>query len=172
MILGLDGVSVGVRHGLLSMTEEVMVAGPLEIIVVLSWVGSLILEHLEDLVTAESQERTHKGPDVVDPVVTVEASDDRRTERSSRVDGCARPVSCTDVGNKDRDANADGGKMSAAMLLDGKEVDGQNELGSEEHLDKDTLSNTRPVAESIGDEKRAGKECICDACSGYGSDKL
>jgi hypothetical protein len=80
MVLGLDGVRVSVGHGLLSVVEEVVAAGSLEIIVVLSWVGSLILEHLKDLVAAESQERTQKGPDIVDPVVTVEARDDRRSE--------------------------------------------------------------------------------------------
>lgn len=172
MILGLDVVSVSVGHGFLSVAEEVMVARPVKIIVILSRVGSLILEHLKDLVAAESQERTHKGPDVVDPVVTVEARDDRRTEGSSRVDGCARPVGRTDVGDEDGDTNADGGKMGAAVLLDGEEVDCQDELRSEEHLDEDTLSNACPVAESIGDEKLAGKECIRDACSGDGSDKL
>ncbi|KAI6761361.1 hypothetical protein HG531_001914 [Fusarium graminearum] len=172
MILGLDVVSVSVGHGFLSVAEEVMVARPVKIIVILSRVGSLILEHLKDLVAAESQERTHKGPDVVDPVVTVEARDDRRTEGSGRVDGCARPVGRTDVGDEDGDTNADGGKMGAAVLLDGEEVDCQDELRSEEHLDEDTLSNACPVAESIGDEKLAGKECIRDACSGDGSDKL
>ena len=81
MILRFDGVSVRVRHGLLAMVEEVMAAGSLDIIVILSWVGGLILKHLKDLVAAESQEGTHKGADVVDPVIAVEAGDDRRTER-------------------------------------------------------------------------------------------
>jgi hypothetical protein len=172
VVLGLNRVSMGMGHGLLSVAEEVMVAGSLEIIIVLSRVGSLILEHLKNLVAAESQERTHKGPDIVDPVVTVEARDDRRTEGSGRVDGRARPVGRTDVGDEDRNTNADGGKMSATVLLDSEEVDCQDELGSEEHLDKDTLSDARPVAKSIGDKKRAGEECICNASSGYGSDKL
>lgn len=101
MILGFDGVSVRVRRGLLFMVEKVMAAGSLDIIVVLSWVGGLILEHLKDLIAAESQEGTHKGAEVVDPVVAVEAGDDRRAERSSRVDRGARPVCRTDVSNED-----------------------------------------------------------------------
>ena len=101
MVLGIDGVSVRVRRGLLVMVEEMMTAGSLEIIVVLSWVGGLILEYLKDLVAAESQEGAHKGTDVVDPVVAVEAGDDGRTEGSSRVDRSACPVGRTDVGNED-----------------------------------------------------------------------
>jgi hypothetical protein len=76
------------------------------------------------------------------------------------------------MSDEDRDTDADGGKMGATVLLDGEEIDGQDKLGSEEHLDEDTLSNARPVAESIGDKERTGKECVCNACSGYGSDKL
>lgn len=123
MILGFDGVSVSVGHRLLSMVEEVMAARSLEVIVVLSWVGGLVLKYLEDLVAAESQERTHKWADVVDPVVTVEANNDRRTERSSRVDGCACPVGRTDVGNEDRDTDADGCEVGATVLLYSEEVD-------------------------------------------------
>lgn len=62
--------------------------------------------------------------------------------------------------------------MGAAVLLDGEEVDGQDKLCCEEHLDENTLSDARPVTESIGDEKWTGEECVCDACSGHGSDKL
>ncbi|KAI6769500.1 hypothetical protein HG530_004129 [Fusarium avenaceum] len=122
--------------------------------------------------SAEGKERAHEGSDVVDPVVAVEASDDGRTERSGRVDGCARPVGCTDVGNEDRDADADGGKMGAAMLLDGKEVDSQDELRCEEHLDKDTLGDACAIAESIGDKERAGDESFRDTRSGNGGNQL
>ena len=62
--------------------------------------------------------------------------------------------------------------MSAAVLLDGEEVDSQDKLCCEEHLDEDTLSDARAVAESICDKKRTGEESVCDACSGHGSDKL
>ena len=62
--------------------------------------------------------------------------------------------------------------MGAAVLLDGEEVDSQDKLCCEEHLDEDTLSDARPVTESVCDKKRSGEGSECDACSGRGSDKL
>lgn len=76
MVLGLKSVGLGVRDGLLLvMAEEVMLATPLQIIIVLARIGSLILEHLKDLVAAEGQERAHEGTEVVDPIIPMETSD-------------------------------------------------------------------------------------------------
>lgn len=76
MVLGLKSVGLGVSDGLLLvMVEEVMLATPLQIVIILARVGSLILEHLKDLVTAVGQERTHEGTKVVDPIIPMETSD-------------------------------------------------------------------------------------------------
>lgn len=76
MVLGLKSVGLGVRDGLLLvMAEEVMPATPLQIIIILARIGSLILKHLKDLVAAEGQERAHEGTEVVDPIIPMETSD-------------------------------------------------------------------------------------------------
>lgn len=76
MVLGLKSVGLGVSDGLLLvMVKEVMLATPLQIVIILARVGGLILEHLKDLVAAEGQERAHEGTKVVDPIIPMETSD-------------------------------------------------------------------------------------------------
>jgi hypothetical protein len=76
------------------------------------------------------------------------------------------------VGDEDRDTNADGGKMCAAVLLNGKEVNSQDKLGSEEHLQENTLSNARTIAERICDEERSGDETVGNSRSGDSGNEL
>lgn len=76
------------------------------------------------------------------------------------------------MGDEDRDTNADGGKMCAAVLLNGKEVNSQDKLGSEEHLQENTLSNARTIAERICDEERSGDETVGNSRSGDSGNEL
>lgn len=76
------------------------------------------------------------------------------------------------MSDEDRDTNADGGQMCAAVLLNGKEVNSQDKLGSEEHLHENTLSNACTIAESICDEEGSGEETVGDSRSGDSGNEL
>ena len=76
------------------------------------------------------------------------------------------------MGDEDRDTNADGGKMCAAVLLNGKEVNSQDKLGSEEHLQEKTLNNACTIAERICDEERSGDETVGNSRGGDSGNEL
>ena len=176
-VLGLDGVDLGLGHGGLLMgvavEAETVVTTLLEVIVVLAWVGSLVLEPLEDLVASKGQERTHEGTEPVDPVVADKiARDDGRTKRTGRVDRGAGPVGGADVCDEDGDTNANWGQVGAAVLLNGQEVHSQHQLSSEEHLHKDTLGLAGAISECVGNEKRAWGQAIRNGRSCNSGDEL
>lgn len=60
----------------------------------LSWVGSLVLQDLDELVEASCDDRAEKRSDPVDPMVMLEAMDDyTRPKRASWIERtCARSV--------------------------------------------------------------------------------
>lgn len=141
-------------------------------IVVLSRIGSLVLKPLEQGVNQEGQEGTCKGANPVDPVVVYKTDNDSRTERPRRVDRSAGPIGSRDVRNEDRDTDANGRKERRAMLLDGEEVDRQDELRGQEHLDEEALGYSGTAAQSVGDAERAGEDSVYHGSGSDASEQL
>lgn len=144
-------------HGLLGLLH----------VIVLSGVRRLVLEPLEHGVDQERQNCTGEGADPVDPVVVDKAGDDGRPEGASRVDRCSGPVCGGDVRDEHRDADADGGQESRAMLFDGEEVHRQDQLGGEQHLDEEALGDGGAVAKRVVDQEGPREDAVDD---GGGSD--
>jgi len=71
------------------------------VVVVLSGVGCLVFENLDELVEPGREDRTKDWPNPVDPVVGVESVvDDSGTERTCRVEGTASEVYSSQLGDE------------------------------------------------------------------------
>lgn len=148
---------------------------PLDIFSVLARVGSPVLEPLEQAVHSPGEESTHEGSQPVDPVVADEAGNHGRAEGTSRVDGGAGVIGPAHVRHEDGDADANGGQEGGTVLLDGEEVDGQDELRSEEHLEEETTDDADVAGQGVSHEQRAGDKTMGDggsrnACHDLGRD--
>lgn len=155
LTFGLDNCNRGQRAGWKKRLSR------LDVCVILARVGGVVLQPLHERVHAKREDRAHARAQPVDPVIPNEPGDDSGTEGSGRVDGGAGEVCASNVCNEDGDSNADGGKEGGSMLLHREEVDGEDELRCEEHLEEETLDDAGAVAQRVGDTQRAGQEAIC-----------
>ena len=62
------------------------------------------------------------------------------------------------VAHEEREADAEGRDVGGAVLLDGEEVDDEDELGGEEDLYKEALGYGEAETELVGDEEGARDE--------------
>ena len=139
---------------------------------ILTRVGGLVLEELEHAVNTIGQKGTQGRPEPIDPMISREAGDHIRTERSRWIDTGASVVCATDVGNENRDADTDGCKVGCAVLLDSQEVHCQDELRCEKHLQEQASNNAHSVTELVSNCQWTRYEAICDSRGRDGCHKL
>jgi hypothetical protein len=79
-------------------------------IIILPRVRDLILQNLDELVKHDRQDRSNSRPSPVDPVLRVErARNDARPEAACGVERAACVVDADELGDEEREADADGG---------------------------------------------------------------
>lgn len=131
---------------------------PLHIVIVLAWVRRLVVEPLEQTIDSKGQSRARERTDPVNPVVAGKRGEEGRAKCSGRIQRGAREADAGQVSEKDGGADADGGEKRRSMLLNGQEVNGENELGGKERLQQDALQDAGLGAQFVCDEQRAGQE--------------
>lgn len=146
-----------------------VLVGAVNVVSVLARVGGAVVEELHDSVSAKGEASAKEGADPVNPVVAREADDDGRAKGASRVGRSASVVCASQVGNEKRSANTDGGKECGAVLLNGEEVDGKHQLGSQEHLEEDALHWLGTISKSVSNLEGTGEDAIdntsgCNTC--------
>lgn len=136
------------------------------IIVVLSRIGNLVLQHLDELVEDDCDDGAQARADPVDPVFDIEdAGYDARPEAARGIERAAGVVHTDEFGDEEREADADGGyeggwnvldlcggldsngEGQTFVLLHGQHEDGEHQLGSEDCLDEDTPRQPSPTAQ-------------------------
>lgn len=105
-------------------------------------------------------------------MISNESSHDGGAKGTGRVDACTGKVGAADVGNKNRNTDTNGGQESSAVLLNSEQIDCENELCSEKHLNEEAAHYACTVPQIIGDAKWPGQQSITNRCSGNASDKL
>jgi hypothetical protein len=103
------------------------------IIIILSWICNLVLKYLDELVKHNGNDGANGRTNPVDPVFDVEdAGDDARPETASGVEGPASVVYADELGDEEREANADGCDEGCWWVLDvlgkGDERRGETDL--------------------------------------------
>lgn len=96
-----------------------------------------------------------------------EPGDDGRAERPHGIYRSARQRDAHHVAHEDGEADAQGRDVGGAVLLDGEEVDDEDELRREEDLEEETLRHAHAGAQSVGDKEWAGNEAVGQAGRGY-----
>lgn len=80
------------------------------IVIVLSWIGYFILQHLDELVEHHRDDGAETWTYPVDPVLDVKHSgDDTRTKAARGIEGATRVVDADELGDEEGKADADGG---------------------------------------------------------------
>ena len=86
--------------------------------------------------------------EMLTPMVAIElAVDDTRSKAPSWVQASTREVDSDQLGDKEGQADADRRNECAFMLLRGKHENSEDQLGGEQHLNKETLDNRRAATE-------------------------
>jgi hypothetical protein len=87
------------------------------IIIVLPWIRNLVLQHLNELVKHDREDCTNRRPRPVDPVLLVEGTcDDARPEAARGIERATCVVHADELGDEEREADADGGDEGCYML--------------------------------------------------------
>ena len=146
----------------------------LDVVRVLPRVNVLVIEPGEQLVNRKRQRGAQHRSHPEDPVVTREpaAADDVRAEGAGGVDGGAGEAGARDVGDEGREADAQGREEGGPVLLDGQEVDGQDELRRQEDLEEEALRRRGAVAQAVVDAQAAGEERLDHGRGAYRRDHL
>lgn len=84
-------------------------------------------------------------------MIANESSHNGGAKGTGRVDAGAGKVGAADVGNENRNTDANGGQESSAVLLDSEQKDCENELCSEKHLNEKATHYACTVPQTIGD---------------------
>lgn len=126
-------------------------------VVILARIGIVILQPLENGVDGKGEKGAQQWPDPVDPLVAREVGDDSRAKRSGWVDASSGEVCAANVGDEDGEANAQGCQERGSVLLNGEEVDGDDELRCEEHFDEEAAGDAGAGSKLVGYKQRTGE---------------
>lgn len=119
----------------------------------------LILEHLNKPIEHPGDNGTEKRPHPIDPVLGIErGGDDTGPKAAGRVEGAAGELDADELGDEEGEADPDGGDKGGAVLLGREHVDGEDELGGEDGLDKDALCDIGPPAQRRPDVEVLGEQ--------------
>lgn len=131
-----------------------------DVVGILTRIGDLVLEHLDEFVEQHRREGTAAGTDPVDPVFLVEGvGDDAGAQAAGRVQTAARVVDADEFGDKEGQADADGGDEGGLVLLLSQHEDSEDELGGQHELDEDALHERRVAGEGGAHVERGGELC-------------
>ncbi|KAI3492889.1 hypothetical protein L1887_42493 [Cichorium endivia] len=165
----LDEVEFGGSHGL-EHTNDVAV-GVLEhllaLVGILTDVGRLVLEVLEQLVESGGDNGGRVGCDPVDPVVALEGAQHHiGAERTRRVERATRVVGAQKLSDEQGQTDTHGCEERSAVLLCSQQEDDEDELCGEEEFKPEALRDGGTVGERGPGVEGAGKDALDESRGG------
>jgi hypothetical protein len=161
-----------IRLSLLNLLLDLCVL----VVIILTRVGDLVLEDLDELVEDDGEDGTDGGSGPVNPVLFVEdAGDDAGAETTSGVERAASVVDTNEFGDEEGETDTDGcdeGGCDALVSCNGyanecdhtfvfllcQHEDREHQFCRQHRFDKHSLSQTRPRTERRSNIERRRKQ--------------
>lgn len=126
---------------------------------VLTRIGHLIFEDLDEVVETYRTDGTAAWSNPVYPVLLIpDASDDAGPKGSGWVQRPAGVVHSNELSNEERNADANRGQVARTMLLFREHEDSEDQLGSQEAFDEYTLHKAGVFGERRANVEVNGKQ--------------